>query len=89
MRATWLLAGSFFLSAVTNFVLAQVVLKSPPNTAAFKAEMGRMLALSWPVNVLPSMAVTLFALWYLLSGIKRLTGLTLEDIFKQPAGKKE
>ena len=88
VRATWLLAGSFFLSAVTNFVLAQVVLKSPPDTAAFKAEMGRMLALSWPVNVLPSMAVTLFALWYLLSGIKRLTGLMLEDIFKQPAEKK-
>lgn len=88
VRATWLLAGSFFLSTVTNFVLAQVVLKSPPNTAAFKAEMGRMLALSWPVNVLPSMVVTLFALWYLLSGIKRLTGLTLEDIFKQPAGQK-
>ncbi len=88
VRSTWLLAGSFLLSAVTNFVLAQVVLKSPPNTAAFKAEMGRMLALSWPVNVLPSMVVTLFALWYLLAGIKRLTGLTLDDIFRQPPEKK-
>ncbi len=88
VRSTWLLAGSFFLSAVTNFVLAQVVLKSPPNTAEFKAEMGRMLALSWPVNVLPSMVVTLLALWYLLAGIKRLTGLTLDDIFRQPPEKK-
>lgn len=88
VRATWLLAASFFLSAVTNFVLARVVLRSPPDTAAFKAEMGRMLALSWPVNVLPSMAVTLFALWYLLSGIRRLTGLTLDDVFRQPAEKR-
>lgn len=88
VRATWLLAGSFFLSAVTNFVLARVVLRSPPSTPEFKAEMGRMLALSWPVNVLPSMVVTLLALWYLLAGIKRLTGLTLDDIFRQPPEKK-
>ena len=88
LQATWLLAGSFFLSAVTNFVLAQVVLKSPPNTVEFRAEMGRMLALSWPVNVLPSLVVTLLTLWYLLAGIKRLTGLTLEDVFRQPPEKK-
>ena len=88
VRATWLLASSFFLSAVTNFVLAQVVLKSPPDSPAFKAEMGRMLALSWPVNVLPSLVVTLFALWYLLAGIKRLTGLALDDVFRQPPEKK-
>ncbi len=88
VRATWLLAGSFFLSAVTNFVLARVVLRSAPNTVEFKSEMGRMLALSWPVNVLPSMVVTLLALWYLLGGIKRLTGLTLDDIFRQPPEKK-
>lgn len=88
VRATWLLAASFFLSAVTNFVLARVVLKSPPNTVEFKAEMGRMLALSWPVNVLPSLVVTLFALWYLLAGIRRLTGLTLDDVFRQPPEKK-
>ncbi len=87
VRATWLLAGSFFLSAVTNFVLARVVLKSPPDSAAFKAEMGRMLALSWPVNVLPSLVVTLLALWYLLAGIKRLTGLSLDDVFRQPPEK--
>lgn len=87
LQATWLLAGSFFLSAVTNFLLAQVVLRSPPSTPEFKAEMGRMLALSWPVNVLPSLVVTLGALWYLLAGIKRLTGLTLDDVFHQPPEK--
>lgn len=88
LQATWLLAGSFFLSAVTNFVLAQVVLRSPPNTVEFKAEMGRMLALSFPVNVVPSLVVTMLALWYLLVGIKRLTGLTLDDIFRQPPEKR-
>ncbi len=86
-QATWMLAGSFFLSATTNFVLARVVLKSPPDTVEFKAEMGRMLALSWPVNVLPSIVVTLGALWYLLAGIKRLTGLSLDDVFRQPPEK--
>ncbi len=87
VRATWLLAGSFFLSATTNFVLARVVLRSPPDSVEFKAELGRMLALSWPVNVVPSLVVTLFALWYLLAGIRRLTGLSFDEIFRQPPEK--
>ena len=49
-----------------------------------------MTALSYPVIVLPCMAVTLFALWRLLAGIKRLTGLNLEAVFATQAheGKK-
>jgi hypothetical protein len=79
---SWLLAGSFFVSAVLNFVLAKVIVKSPPGTAEFNAELGRMTALSYPVIVVPSMAIMAAALWYLFRSIRRLTRLDLEKILR-------
>lgn len=79
---TWVLAASFFLSSVLNFFLAVYILKSPAGTEEFNVELGRMTALSYPVIVLPSMAVTGFALWKLFHGIKKMTGLELEEVFK-------
>lgn len=82
VRTTWLLAGSFLLSAILNFALAAYTLKSPAGTPEFNQELGRMTALSYPVIVVPSMAVTMFALWVLIRGIKQLTGLSVEAIFR-------
>ena len=79
--ATRGLALSFLLSAVLNYGLARYLLVSPPGTEAFNEQLGRMNLLSWPVIVLPYMAVTMWVLWRLLSGFTRLTGLPLEDIF--------
>jgi hypothetical protein len=81
VTASWLLAASFFVSAVLNFVLARVIVKSPAGSVAFNEELGRMTALSYPVIVLPSMAVMFVAMWYLFRSIKRLTHMDLEDIF--------
>jgi hypothetical protein len=80
-QATSGLAFSFLLSAVLNYGLARYLLKSPPGTEEFNAQLGRMNLLSWPVIVLPYMAITLFVLWRLLNGFTRLTGLPLEAIF--------
>jgi hypothetical protein len=80
-QATNGLAVSFLLSAVLNYGLARYLLKSPPGTEAFNAELGRMNLLSWPVIVLPYMAVTMFVLWRLLNGFTQLTGLQLEEVF--------
>jgi hypothetical protein len=79
---TWMLAGSFVLSSILNFGLAMVLLKSTAGTPEFNKELGTMTALSYPVIVVPSMICTFGALWWLLSGIKKLTDLTLEEIFK-------
>lgn len=79
---TWLLACSFALSAVLNFALAVYLLKSPAGTEEFNKELGKMTAMSYPVIVLPCMVVTMFALWRLLSGIRKLTGLDLDQVFK-------
>ena len=82
VHASWMLAASFFLSSVLNFVLAKVIVRSPPGTTAFNEELGRMTALSYPVIVIPSMVIMIAALWYLFSRIRRLTGLDMEQILK-------
>jgi len=86
MKVTWLLASSFLLSAILNFGLAIYILKSPAGTPEFNQELGKMTALSFPVIMAPCMVIMGFALWILISGIKKLTGLDLETIFHaQPA----
>ncbi len=80
---SWLLAASFFFSAVLNYILARVIVKTYPSVdpTAFNDELGSLAVWSWPVIVVPSMAVMFFALWKLLTGIKNLTGFDLEEIF--------
>lgn len=75
------LAASFVLSAILNYGLARYLLKSPPGTAEFNAELGKMNGLSWPVIALPTTIVTMIVFWRLMSGLTRLTGLQLEEIF--------
>jgi hypothetical protein len=87
-QSTGLLSIAFFISAALNFALARYLLQSPPGTAAFNGELAKMHLLSWPVIVLPSMAMMMFVLWRLLRGITGLTGLTLDDVFRTPPEKK-
>ena len=77
-RSSYIVAGSFALSSVLNYVLAKVILVSPPGTTEFSEELGKMTALSYPVIALPSMAVMLIAIWYLFSQIGKLTGESIE-----------
>jgi len=78
--ATYILVASFVASAVLNFALAKIVVTSPGGTTEFNEQVGRMNAYAWLVIVLPSMAIMSYALYKLLAGIKRLTGLGLEDV---------
>ncbi len=82
------LVGAFLLSSILNYVLARHLLISPPGTPEFNAELGRMHVLSWPVIVVPSMAVMALAFWKLVSGLKKLTGLTMDQIFRGEPEKK-
>lgn len=89
VSSTWLLAGSMFLSAALNFALARIVLKSEPGTTAFTEEMGRMNFLSWPVIMLPAVAIMFFALRRLLNHLTALTGLDADTILRSPPPKKK
>ncbi len=82
-NASYMVAGSFFLSSVLNYVLAKVVLVSQPGTVEFTEELGKMTALSFPVIAVPSTLVLMGTLFYLLRHIKKLTHLKLEDIFHE------
>jgi len=81
--SSFIVASSFFLSAVLNYVLAKVILVSPPGTTEYTEELGKMTALSYPVIVIPSMILLIAALWYLFSQIKKITGEDIEDFLNQ------
>lgn len=80
INATWFLAASFLLSSILNYVLAKWIVVSPSGTAEFNDQLGTMNLLSYPVIVVPCMIITLFALFYVFSNIRKLTGLELEEI---------
>jgi len=82
VNASYLMALSFVVSSILNYVLAKILLVSEPGTEAFNAELGKMNALSFPVIAIPATIVMMFALFYLFKKIKALTQLDLEDILK-------
>lgn len=86
-RSTYLVASSFLVSAFLNFGLASWLLIAEPGTEAFNSQIARMNVLSWIVIIPPSMGMMMFALWRMLTGLKRITGLELEAIFKSPPEK--
>lgn len=83
VKATWMLASSFVLSAVLNFVLAKWIVVSESGTDAFNDELGTMNLLSYPVIVLPCMIITVFALFYVFKNIQKISGLEIEEIIHQ------
>ena len=88
-KTTYLLAASFLVSSVLNFFLAKWIVVSPAGTEAFNKELGKMMAWSYPVIVIPSLVVTGFALWLCFRGLKQLTGLSLEEMVEDPKKEKK
>ncbi|SEI12482.1 hypothetical protein SAMN05660691_03963 [Rheinheimera pacifica] len=82
-RAGYIVAASFFMSSVLNYVLAKAIVVSQPGTTAYAEELGRMTWLSYPVIVVPSMIMLLGSIWYIFRQIGKLTGQSLEDFILQ------
>ena len=80
-HATWWLAGTFFFSAVVNYILAKWLVTSPAGSAAFNEELAQMNLLSYPMIAIPSMLMMMAILYYLWRTVHTLTGLDLEEIF--------
>ena len=79
-KATYILVASFLLSAVLNYFLAKVIVTSAGGTEEFNQQIGKMNGLSWIVIVIPTTIISGYALFLLIRGIKRLTGLELEEV---------
>lgn len=76
------LGGSFMLSAVLNFVLAKWIVKTDPavDLEAFNDQVGTMTFYSYFIIMIPSMAILMFVFYKVMGGLKRDTGLELEDV---------
>lgn len=81
-RASIALALTFIATAPISFALARYVLRSPPGTPAFNAELGRMHWLVLPVIAVPSMAALMIVFSRLIKRLEALTGLTQDEIFR-------
>ncbi len=86
-RASVGLALTMLASAPVNFTLALYILKSPPGTPEFNADLGKMHWVSFVVIVLPSMVAMMFIFWKLMGGLTTLSGLTQDEIFPDPKAK--
>lgn len=84
-RATWLLAGSFFLSSVLNYVLASTLVTAPAGSLEYNEQLGQLTALSYPLIALPATAVMAGTLFYLFRRVTGLTGLAFDDILRGAA----
>ena len=80
---TMMLAGTFFFSAVANYLLTRHVVNSPAGTEAFNEELGRLTLLSYPVIAIPSMLMMMGLLFWLARQAKTLTGLDMGDMLHQ------
>ena len=79
-QANTLLAGTFLFSAVANYLLAKLIVRSESGSQAFNEELGRMTLLSYPVIAIPSMVMMMCIFWFLWRTVNRLTGLSLEEV---------
>jgi hypothetical protein len=86
-RASYLIAGAMLISAVLNYGFARWIIVSPPDTEAFNAELGKMHWISLLGLSIPTIAIMMYALWQLLKGLEPLTGLTMDEILRQPPEK--
>lgn len=84
-RASFVLAGAFFVSAVLNFVLARMIVVSPAGSEEFSVELGKMTAASYPVIVVPMMIAMLGILIFLLRSIRETTGMPWEELLRGDA----
>ena len=80
LNATYMLSGTFFFSALMNYLLATWIVSSPAGSEAFNEELGRLTLVSYPVIVIPSMLMMFAIFYFLWRSIHGLTDLKLEEI---------
>lgn len=84
VQSTYIISLLFFLSAVLNFFLAKHFIQSETGTQAFIEELGKLTAWSYPIIAIPYIILIAVALFKFIAGIKRLTGLNIETVFRMP-----
>ena len=85
VKCTWLIGLSFAVSALLNFILSRIIVVTEPSVdkIAFNDEVGQMMGWSLPVISIPCMVVSGYAFWLLIKGIRKFTGLSMEEVMAQ------
>ena len=85
VNCTWLMALAFAISAILNFVLAKMIVVTEPsiNKIAYNEEVGQMMGWSFLIIGVPITLIMLCIMFLLNKGIKKFTGLTMEQYITQ------
>lgn len=78
---TLLLAGSFFISMVLNYILAMYFLNG--NTASqedFNDGVAKLTGWGFVVIGVPMLVILMIIMWRFVSGLKKLTGMNNEEV---------
>ena len=79
-QVSYLLVLTFVFSAFLNYQLAKYFLVSEPGSVQYNEEIGQMNGWSFPVIALPSMIMMGGILWILFNRMKKLSGLSIEEL---------
>ena len=82
-HSTYLISASFLLSSIIQFFLASFIVTVDPGHSDFNNQVGTMTWVSYFVVMAPCMSMFGFALWKLIVGIKRITGLETDQILNK------
>ncbi len=80
--ATYMLGGTFFFSAVMNYILAKWIVTSPSGSSAFNEELGQLTLYSYPMIAVPSMIMMMLIFYFLWRSINNMTGLTMNEVLR-------
>lgn len=87
--SSYWIAGAMLISAGLNYGFARAIIKSPPGTEAFNGELAKMHWVSLLGLSVPTMGMMMYALWRLFKGLAQLTGLTIDELLRQPPEQKK
>lgn len=88
-KATMWLSGSFVLSALLNFILAERIflpidatLTPEAHSLVLNEQIAKMTTWSMAVIMIPSMIFLMGIFWYLMKGINQFSGLKTEELMR-------
>jgi len=78
----WALTGLFFFSALLNYTLARYLVVHPAGSAEFNHELGLLTGWGFAVIAVPATLGLLAIVWRFFVQVKKLTGLSWEEILR-------
>ncbi len=79
-RVSWILAATFFVSGIANFIMARWLVTAVSGSPEFNVQYGKLHALEWPIIALPNLAVMAWCLFGFLRDLGKLTGLSQDEM---------